>query len=62
MDGFGFCLTGGGATHLVAMAVPARTALLKELFFDKDGNGIGVQFFESHIGALGPQRKGLFLR
>src|SRR5215471_3234974 len=32
IDGFGFCLTGGSATHLMGMTVPARTGLLKQLF------------------------------
>src|SRR5438132_12344469 len=32
IDGFGCCLTGGSATHLIRMAPADRAALLQELF------------------------------
>jgi glucosylceramidase len=50
IDGFGFCLTGGSATHLVRMNTQARSALLKELFSD-EGEGIGSSYLRVTIGA-----------
>ncbi len=38
IDGFGFTLTGGSASHLIAMSKPARAALLKELFATTGSN------------------------
>ena len=50
IDGFGFCLTGGSAIHLMRMNAEARTALLKELF-STDGSGIGSSYLRVTIGA-----------
>lgn len=50
IDGFGFCLTGGSATHLQRMSSPARTELLRELF-STQGNGIGTSYLRVTIGA-----------
>src|SRR6185369_12521943 len=50
MDGFGFCLTGGSATHLMRMSSSARTALLQELFAT-DGTNIGTSYLRLTIGA-----------
>src|SRR5579862_7254059 len=50
IDGFGFCLTGGSATHLSQMSSAGRNALLKELF-STDGNGIGTSYLRVTIGA-----------
>ncbi|MCV9388147.1 glycoside hydrolase family 30 protein [Reichenbachiella ulvae] len=50
MDGFGFALTGGSASHLNAMSSSAREALLQELF----GSGpkdIGLSYIRISIGA-----------
>lgn len=43
MDGFGYTLTGGSATHLLRMSAPARAALLRELFA-ADSTNIGVSY------------------
>lgn len=50
IDGFGFTLTGGSASHLMGMSKPARTDLLKELF-STAGNGIGMAYLRVSIGA-----------
>jgi len=43
IDGFGFALTGGSATHIKNMGAQARAALLKELFAT-DGTNIGTSY------------------
>src|SRR5437868_10678884 len=50
IDGFGFCLTGGSATHLQHMTAGARAALLKDVF-SSEGNGIGSSYLRVTIGA-----------
>jgi glucosylceramidase len=50
IDGFGCCLTGGSAQHLMQMDPARRTALLKELF-DTDGAHIGISYLRVSIGA-----------
>ena len=50
IDGFGFCLTGGSATHLAHMSADARTALLTDLF-STNGTGIGSSYLRVTIGA-----------
>jgi glucosylceramidase len=50
IDGFGCCLTGGSAGHLIQMDPPARTALLQELF-DTDGAHIGISYLRVSIGS-----------
>ncbi|WP_157474887.1 glycoside hydrolase family 30 beta sandwich domain-containing protein [Dyadobacter sp. Leaf189] len=50
VDGFGFTLTGGSASHLMAMSMPARAALLRELFA-VNGNNIGISYLRLSIGA-----------
>jgi glucosylceramidase len=50
MDGFGFCLTGGSAQHMMQMSAAARTALIKELFAVNDNN-IGTSYLRLTIGA-----------
>jgi glucosylceramidase len=50
VDGFGWCLTGGSAQHLMRMSPAARTALLKELF-SRDSNNIGGSYLRVSIGA-----------
>jgi len=50
IDGFGYALTGGSAQHIVKMSVPARAALLKELFAT-NGTNIGVSYIRLSIGA-----------
>src|SRR5690349_219210 len=50
IDGFGFCLTGGSATHLMNMSASARAALLTELFATNDNN-IGSSYLRVTIGA-----------
>jgi glucosylceramidase len=50
IDGFGFCLTGGSATHLKQMSPVARTALLKELI-STEGTNIGTSYLRLTIGA-----------
>ena len=48
MDGFGFTLTGGSASHLIGMSKPARAKLLKVLF---STDGIGMAYLRVSIGA-----------
>jgi len=50
IDGFGYCLTGGSAQHLLRMSPPARAALLRELFA-VDSTNIGVSYLRVSIGA-----------
>ncbi len=50
IDGFGFALTGGSAQHIHNMSVPARAALLQELFGTK-GEQIGTSYLRLSIGA-----------
>jgi glucosylceramidase len=50
MDGFGCCLTGGSATHLMRMDPAGRAALLKELFAT-DGVNIGISYLRVSIGS-----------
>ena len=50
IDGFGFCLTGGSATHLKQMSAPARAAVLNELF-SAEGTNIGTSYLRVTIGA-----------
>lgn len=50
MDGFGCCLTGGSATHLMEMNPANRAALLAELFAT-DGPHIGISYLRVSIGA-----------
>lgn len=50
IDGFGFALTGGSATHIVKMSAPARNALIRELFAT-DGDHIGTSYLRVSIGA-----------
>jgi glucosylceramidase len=50
IDGFGFALTGGSATHMVKMSAPARNALIRELFAT-DGDHIGTSYLRVSIGA-----------
>ena len=50
IDGFGYCLTGGSAQHLINMSADARKALLEELF-GQDGNDLGVSYLRVTIGS-----------
>jgi glucosylceramidase len=50
MDGFGFALTGGSASHLMGMTAANRTALLRELFSDDEG-AIAMSYIRITIGA-----------
>lgn len=50
IDGFGFALTGGSASHLLNMAPNARKAILNELF-GTDKNNIGISYLRISIGA-----------
>ena len=50
IDGFGFTLTGGSASHLIGMSKTARAALLRELFAS-DGDNIGMAYLRVSIGA-----------
>jgi len=50
MDGFGCCLTGGSAMHMMHMDTASRKALLKELFA-WDGSNIGISYLRISIGA-----------
>jgi glucosylceramidase len=50
IDGFGYTLTGGSATHINKMAQPQRDALLQELF-GTDSASIGVSYLRISIGA-----------
>jgi glucosylceramidase len=49
MDGFGYTLTGGSATHLNNMATAQRDALLQELF-GTDSASIGISYLRVSIG------------
>ncbi len=50
IDGFGCCLTGGSALHLMKMEPALRAALLNELFAD-DGTNIGISYLRLSIGS-----------
>ncbi|MGA2243566.1 MAG: glycoside hydrolase family 30 beta sandwich domain-containing protein [Verrucomicrobiota bacterium] len=50
IDGFGCCLTGGSAIHLLQMDSASRAALLRELFA-ADGANIGLSYLRVTIGA-----------
>jgi glucosylceramidase len=50
IDGFGYTLTGGSATHINRMAQPQRDALLQELF-GTDSASIGISYLRVSIGA-----------
>jgi glucosylceramidase len=50
MDGFGCCLTGGSAMHLIRMNANARAKLLQELF-STSGTNIGLSYLRVSIGA-----------
>ena len=50
VDGFGFCLTGGSALHLIRMSSGARNAVLEELF-STAGSGIGTSYLRVTVGA-----------
>ena len=50
MDGFGFAVTGGSATHLMAMSQSARQKLLQELFGRGPGQ-MGLSMIRISIGA-----------
>jgi len=50
IDGFGCCLTGGSAAHLMQMAPANRAALLQELFAT-DGAHIGISYLRVSIGS-----------
>jgi glucosylceramidase len=50
MDGFGCCLTGGSALHLMGMDGFSRAALLRELFA-ADSTNIGMSYLRVSIGA-----------
>jgi glucosylceramidase len=50
IDGFGFTLTGGSATHIIRMDPAPRAALLRELFAI-DGTNIGTSYLRLSIGA-----------
>lgn len=48
MEGFGWCLTGGSAQHLIRMDAGSRSALLKELF---GRDGLGSAYLRVSLGA-----------
>ncbi|HWH69586.1 MAG TPA: hypothetical protein VNT26_09390, partial [Candidatus Sulfotelmatobacter sp.] len=48
MEGFGWCLTGGSAMHLMRMESASRSALLRELFGPE---GLGSSYLRVSIGA-----------
>lgn len=50
IDGFGFALTGGSATHIIRMSPDRRMSLLRELFGIKD-DGIGISYLRVSIGS-----------
>ena len=50
IDGFGCCLTGGSAAHLIQMDHAHRAALLEELF-GTDGAHIGISYLRVSIGS-----------
>src|SRR5580658_9312357 len=50
IDGFGCCLTGGSAAHLIQMDPAKRAALLEELFAT-DGTHIGISYLRVSIGS-----------
>ncbi|MEP5366144.1 MAG: glycoside hydrolase family 30 beta sandwich domain-containing protein [Reichenbachiella sp.] len=50
IDGFGFALTGGSASHINGMSASAKEALLNELF-GKESGQIGISYIRISIGA-----------
>ena len=50
MDGFGFAVTGGTASHLQGMSNSARSSLLNELFGQQSGE-LGMSLIRISIGA-----------
>jgi glucosylceramidase len=50
IDGFGCCLTGGSAMHLIRMDAASRAELLKDLFAT-DSTHIGISYLRVSIGA-----------
>jgi glucosylceramidase len=50
IDGFGCCLTGGSAGHLMRMDAVKRASLLRELFAS-DGTNIGISYLRVSIGS-----------
>ena len=50
MQGFGYTLTGGSAQLIHAMSVPARRALLEELFLASDST-LGISYLRLSLGA-----------
>jgi glucosylceramidase len=50
IDGFGYSLTGGSATHITRMDSEARRSLLNELF-STEGRSLGVSYLRISIGA-----------
>ncbi|SJZ97822.1 glucosylceramidase [Sediminibacterium ginsengisoli] len=50
IDGFGYTLTGGSATHINSLPAAEQDALLKELFLT-DSTHIGVSYLRISIGA-----------
>ncbi len=50
IDGFGCCLTGGSAEHLMQMNAASRAALLEELF-SAVGTNIGITYLRVSIGS-----------
>ncbi len=50
IDGFGCCLTGGSAEHLMRMNPANRAALLQELF-DTQGSHMGISYLRVSIGS-----------
>lgn len=50
IDGFGCCLTGGSAAHIVQMDPASRAALLHELFAT-DNTNLGLSYLRITIGA-----------
>lgn len=53
MEGFGYTLNGGSATHLANMSESARAALLKELFSQDEAAepSIGISYIRLSLGA-----------
>ncbi|RYD86862.1 MAG: glucosylceramidase, partial [Sphingobacteriales bacterium] len=50
IDGFGYTLTGGSATHINKLQSSTKDALLNELF-KNDGTNIGVSYLRVSVGA-----------
>lgn len=50
MDGFGFAVTGGSATHLMGMSASKRAETLRELFSEDEG-AIAMSYIRITVGA-----------